>query len=102
MRKTLIAAALAVALAQAQGVGTAQAQDVERGRLLYETHCGECHYQRVHERSRPGVKDLAELRDVVWLRARQTKRRSFALDELEDITQYLNASRYRFGAAKER
>ena len=71
-------------------------QDAERGKALYETHCGGCHYERVHDRLRPAVKDLAGLRDMVARWAPQTKR-AFTLDELEDITQYLNESHYRFG-----
>lgn len=90
MKKAIWILAFAV---QAQ----AQAQDVERGRELYETHCNECHYERVHDRSRSDVKDLAELRDIVWRRARDVKRRSFSLDELDAIAEYLNASHYRFG-----
>jgi len=74
-----------------------QAQDAERGRVLYETYCNECHYERVHDRLRSDVKDLSDLRDVVWRRARETKRRSFSLDELDAITEYLNTSHYRFG-----
>jgi mono/diheme cytochrome c family protein len=77
----------------------ARAQDLERGKLLYETHCNECHYERVHERTRTNVKDLADLRDTVWRWSRKTTRRSFSLDELNDIAEYLNASHYRFGAA---
>jgi mono/diheme cytochrome c family protein len=77
----------------------AQAQDAERGRVLYETYCNECHYERVHDRLRSEVKDLADLRDVVWRRAREVKRRSFSLDELDAITEYLNTSHYRFGLA---
>jgi hypothetical protein len=77
----------------------AQAQDLERGKLLYETHCNECHYERVHQRLRSDVKGLDDLRDTVWRRSRETKRRTFSLDEIEDITQYLNASHYRFGTA---
>jgi len=43
----------------------ATAQDAERGRLLYQTHCGGCHYERMHdERLRPAVRDLADLRDT--------------------------------------
>ena len=30
----------------------AAAQDAERGRLLYQTYCGGCHYERVHDRLR--------------------------------------------------
>ena len=74
------------------------AQDSERGRLLYETHCGACHYERVHQRIRSDVKDLADLRDTVSRWASQTKHR-FTLDELEEVVQYLNQSHYRFGLA---
>ena len=68
----------------------------ERGRLLYETHCGTCHYERVHQRIRSDVKDLADLRDTVSRWAKQTKHR-FTLDEIEEVVQYLNQSHYRFG-----
>lgn len=84
---------LAAALSQA-----AAGQDPARGKLLYDTHCDECHYERVHDRLRSEVKDLADLRDTVWRWAQKTKKRSFSLDELDDITEYLNASHYRFGA----
>ena len=71
-------------------------QDAARGRLLYETHCGGCHYERVHDRLRPAVRELSELRDMVAMWAPQTKR-TYTLDELESIVQYLNESHYRFG-----
>jgi mono/diheme cytochrome c family protein len=74
----------------------AAAQDPAAGRALYETHCGGCHYERVHDRLRSEVKDLADLRDMVARWAPQTKRR-YSLDELENIVQYLNESHYRFG-----
>jgi mono/diheme cytochrome c family protein len=77
---------------------SASAQDPQRGRLLYETHCGECHYERVHSRVRTRIKDLADLRDEVSRWAAQTTRR-FTLDEREDLVQYLNESHYRFGLA---
>jgi mono/diheme cytochrome c family protein len=72
------------------------AQDAERGKLLYETHCGGCHYERVHERDRgrSRVQTLADLRDEVARRAAQTAR-PFTLDDLSDIAEYLNASHYR-------
>ena len=77
------------------------AQEAEHGRLLYETHCGGCHYERVHQRLRSDVKDLADLRDTVARWAPQTKRR-FTLDERESIVQYLNESHYRFGLPPKR
>jgi Cytochrome c553 len=76
----------------------AAAQDTARGRLLYETHCGTCHYERVHQRIKSDVKDLADLRDTVARWASQTKH-NFTLDELEDVVTYLNESHYRFGLA---
>ena len=77
----------------------AAAQDLQRGRLLYQTHCGGCHYERTHdERVRPAVRDLDQLRDMVVKWANETKR-SYTLDELDDIVQYLNEAHYRFGLA---
>ncbi len=74
----------------------AWAQDGARGKLLYDTYCGICHYERVHQRVKSDVKDIADLRDTVARWAAQTKRQ-FTLDELEDVVQYLNQSHYRFG-----
>jgi mono/diheme cytochrome c family protein len=78
--------------------GPALAQDPADGKLLYETHCGTCHYERVHQRTRSDVKDIADLRDTVARWAMQTKR-PWTLDELEGVVQYLNQSHYRFGLA---
>jgi mono/diheme cytochrome c family protein len=86
------------ALALASQQKAAAAQDAGRGRLLYETHCGTCHYERVHQRIKSDVKDLADLRDTVARWASQTKH-NFTLDELEDVVTYLNESHYRFGLA---
>jgi cytochrome c5 len=75
----------------------AAAQDPERGRMLYETYCGDCHYVRVHKRPRQDsrVKDLADLRDIVAQRATLTKYR-FSLDDKEDVVQFLDRSYYKF------
>jgi hypothetical protein len=74
------------------------AQEAAQGRVLYETYCGGCHYERVHQRLRTSVKDISELRDTVARWAPQTKR-TYTLDELDSIVQYLNESHYRFGLA---
>jgi len=73
----------------------AAAQDAGRGKLVYETQCGGCHYERVHqrERSKSRVQTLADLRDQVVLRAGQTGR-PFTLEDLEDVAEYLNRSYY--------
>jgi mono/diheme cytochrome c family protein len=71
-----------------------QAQDLQRGRLLYETHCATCHGEKLHQRDKTVVKSMADLRDQVVRWAPQTKR-TFSPDELEDIAQHLNRSHYR-------
>ena len=76
------------------------AQDPASGKMLYETYCGGCHYERVHQRTRTDVRDLADLRDTVVRWAKETKR-TYTLDELENIVQYLNESHYRFGLASD-
>ncbi|HEX5094041.1 MAG TPA: hypothetical protein VFV84_15265 [Burkholderiales bacterium] len=87
------AAALLLALAAVP----AAAQDADRGRLLYETQCGTCHYERVHQRprERAKVQSLAQLRDEVYLRAGQTGR-PFTLQDLSDLVAYLDRSYYGF------
>jgi mono/diheme cytochrome c family protein len=76
----------------------ASGQDAATGKVLYETHCGGCHYERVHQRIRSDVHGLGDLRDTVARWAAQTKR-TYTMDELENIVQYLNESHYRFGLA---
>jgi cytochrome c1 len=70
-----------------------QAQELQRGRLLYETYCATCHTEKLHERDKTVVKSMADLRDQVVRWAKQTKR-SFTLVELEDVVQHLNRSHY--------
>ena len=86
-----------VMLALACAALPAAAQDAARGRQLYETHCGGCHYERVHERARERslVRSLAELRVEVVRRAQLT-RRTFTIEDLDDIAEYLNRSHYKF------
>ena len=92
---------LASGILMALAAAPLHAQDAANGRLLYETYCGDCHYERVHQRLRSAVKDLDDLRDMVARWAPQTKRR-FTLDEREDLVAYLNASHYRFGLPPKR
>lgn len=77
--------------------GAALAQDPAEGRVLYQTYCGGCHYERVHQRTRSNLRGLGDLRDAVARWSKQTKR-TYTLDELDSIVQYLNQSHYRFAA----
>jgi len=74
----------------------AAAQDPQRGRELYETHCLSCHYERIHGRnpSRSLIKTTAALRVEVARWAAQAGR-PFTPEDLDDIAEYLNRSHYR-------
>jgi len=75
--------------------GQSYAQDPGRGRELYDTQCGGCHYERVHDRdrSRSLVHTIAELREQVTRYAAQTGHR-FTREDIEDLVVYLNDSHY--------
>jgi mono/diheme cytochrome c family protein len=79
----------------------AAAQDFERGRTLYQTYCGGCHYERVHQRIKSDIKDLSDLRDALARWAPQTKY-PFTPDDREDVVEYLNVSHYRIGLPSRR
>ena len=74
----------------------AWAQDAQRGRLVYETQCLTCHYERIHKRdpSRSLIRTIAQLRLEVAQRAANTGQR-FTIEDLDDIAEYLNRSHYR-------
>ena len=73
-----------------------QAQDADRGKLLYETHCLSCHYERIHKRdpARSLVRSIASLKIEVGRRADQTGQR-FTIQDLDDIAEYLARSHYK-------
>ena len=89
LRLPALAASLVLAM-------PAWAQDAERGKALYETHCLTCHYERIHKRdpSRSLVRTLAQLRVEVAQRAALTKQR-FTIEDLDDIAEFLNRTHYR-------
>lgn len=74
----------------------AAGQDAARGRVLYETFCMTCHYERIHERppGRSTVKSTAELRAQVERWAPRTRMR-FTSEDVADVVEYLNRSHYR-------
>ena len=74
--------------------GAAQAQNTDRGRLLYETHCATCHTERLHDRDKSTIRSYGQLRAEVGKRAAMTNRR-FSPDELDDIIEFLDRSHYR-------
>lgn len=71
-------------------------QDAARGRVLYETYCSGCHYEKLHERPRARslVKSQADLRTQVMRWAPQTMH-SFSSEEIEAVVSHLNRSHYK-------
>ncbi|MCG6951575.1 MAG: hypothetical protein LJE90_04325 [Betaproteobacteria bacterium] len=96
-RARWIASALVCAALPLGAWSQTPAADAARGKQLYETHCGGCHYERLHERPRERsiVHSMAELRSQVAQRAALTGR-PFTLEDIDDIAEYLNRSHYRF------
>lgn len=72
----------------------AHASDPRSGRILYETHCSTCHYEKLHDREKSAVNSLADLNREVARWAAQTGRR-FTPAELQDVADYLNRAHYR-------
>jgi mono/diheme cytochrome c family protein len=73
----------------------AELRDVERGRALYENHCQVCHTPRVHGRVNRLPITIAELRGIVESWQRDQKLR-WSAQEIDDVTEYLNQTRYRY------
>lgn len=76
------------------------AADLERGKLLYENHCQECHESVVHVRHDRRARFLAEL---YWQTTRWAtdRRLPWGYSEVEDVVQYLNSEYYKFNARVE-
>jgi len=69
--------------------------DVNRGQILYERSCQTCHTPSIH--SRPDRIPLTrdEMRGLVD-HFRRTASLGWTPEELEDVVEYLNRTRYRF------
>lgn len=86
-------AAIIIALTLVSGI--AVAQDIERGRLLYETFCVSCHDKSVHSRKQKLATSYREIRAQVN-RWQSNIGQTWGASEIEDVTAYLNDSVYLF------
>ena len=73
----------------------AHAQNVERGRLLYENHCQVCHTAEVHGRKNRIALSRDDLRDIVD-RWQKHQKLGWSAEDIRDVVQYLATTRYRF------
>ena len=71
------------------------AESPERGRLLYENHCTECHESSVHIRERSSVKNIEDLHAYV-ARWRRVLKLEWRLEEHRDVVAYLKGGFYDF------
>lgn len=92
-RRLLLAGTGVVLLASAGGV---VAQDLERGQMLYENHCQECHDSVVHVRETREASTRADVRRRIVSFARFLEL-GWGEDEVTDVLNYLNARYYGFG-----
>jgi mono/diheme cytochrome c family protein len=84
-------AALALALAGF----AAGAQPLDRGAMLYQTHCIECHTAQMHWRERRLARDWPTLRMQVR-RWQAVARLDWSDADIDAVTRHLNDTVYRF------
>lgn len=72
----------------------ALAQEIQRGRLLYETQCATCHTERLHDREKSKIRSIVELRAEVTRWSRETRQR-FTPEDIEEVVRFLNQTHYR-------
>jgi hypothetical protein len=73
----------------------AQAADEQRGRMLYENHCGFCHASVVHVREQHKVRNAAELRSAIQHWSGESKLK-WQENDVNDVQLYLNRLYYHF------
>jgi len=78
------------------GLPAAQAfADAERGKMLYETRCSACHETSVHKQGSRKAKSFEGVRAQV-LRWSAEVGGVWSVDEIDDLTLYLNERYYHF------
>ena len=80
---------------------SAAAADSARGKLLYETHCLQCHSEGISQREKKIARSYPEIRAEVvrWYR---NIRLSWQPGDVEDVARYLNDRFYRYPCTGER
>ena len=81
-------------------MNTAGAQDIERGRLLYENHCLACHESQVYIREKRRTRSVEEIHRWV-VRWSSELQLGWDAGEVNDVADYLNFRFYKFGLPKD-
>ncbi|MCG6868520.1 MAG: cytochrome c [Gammaproteobacteria bacterium] len=74
------------------------AQDFQRGGLLYENHCNQCHEDHVHQRGESRLRSQAEVRKYVQIWQGELNLR-WSDGDIADVLFYLNERYYGFPPA---
>jgi mono/diheme cytochrome c family protein len=74
------------------------ADEVQRGKLLYSTHCHACHNSTIHWREKKLVTDFASLEAQVR-RWQMTAGLSWSTDDIRLVSLYLNENFYHFSGS---
>ena len=90
-----LGAALHAAVAPAASDPTTPGISFERGRVLYERHCIQCHTPDIHRRPDRIPMTRDELRGLVDT-FRRVQNLGWTPEEIDDVVEYLNVTRYRF------
>jgi mono/diheme cytochrome c family protein len=77
------------------------AQNIERGRMLYENHCQVCHTSEVHGRKKRVAIGITELRAIV-ARWQANQKLNWNAEEIEDVVQFLATTHYFFTTSADR
>ena len=84
----------AILLAVAAPAATFESR-FERGRSLYERHCEHCHTPSIHARPNKLPLTRDELAAIVD-HFRRIENLGWTPEEVDDVVEYLNRTRYRF------
>lgn len=90
-----VVAALIAVIGMAAAAVDAHAQNIDRGRSLYENHCQVCHTVQVHGRKGRTALSIGDLREIVDMWQRNQGLR-WSAEESEDVVQFLSTTRYFF------
>lgn len=74
---------------------TNKAVNQERGRLLYENHCTQCHGSMAHQRSNRKAHSIKDIRQWV-LRWSQHLNLNWGSSDVDIVTQYINRRFYHY------
>lgn len=99
MRPILVLAALAAAATPAAWAQTTP--EADRGRLLYSTHCIECHNTEMHWRTHKQARDWDSLKAQVR-RWQGTANLGWSEDDIAAVAGHLNRTIYQFPQPRQR